>query len=49
MIIHLKEKNTLIGLYGIKREFITLLLYIDDKNEFKKQIDSSSDKLNTYI
>ena len=39
IIIRLKEKNTLIGLYGLSRNYKNLVLYIDDKVAFKKQID----------
>ena len=41
VIIRLKNKNTLIGLYGIKKKFKVLALYIDNKNEFKNQIDNA--------
>ena len=41
VIIRLKNENTLIGLYGIKKKFKVLALYIDDKNEFKNQIDNA--------
>jgi uncharacterized membrane protein YidH (DUF202 family) len=39
VVIHLKKENTLIGLYGIKRKFKTLAFYVDNKNEFKNQVD----------
>ncbi len=39
-IIHLKEENTLFGLYGIKRSYKNLVLHVDDKVEFKNQIDN---------
>ncbi|WP_299243605.1 hypothetical protein [uncultured Aquimarina sp.] len=39
MIINLKKENTIIGLYGIKRKFKTLAFYIDEKEEFKAQLD----------
>ena len=38
VVIRLKKENTLIGLYGIKRKYKNLVLYVDKKNEFKKQI-----------
>ncbi len=34
IIIHLKEENTLIGLYGIKRRYKVLAMHIDDNTEF---------------
>lgn len=40
IIIHLKNENELIGLYGIKKRYKILALYVDDKVEFKKLIDS---------
>lgn len=36
--IKLKEENVLYSLYGIKREYHTLLFFVDKKNEFTKQI-----------
>jgi len=41
IIIRLKKENTLIGLYGIKKKFKVLALHIDNKYEFKNQIDSA--------
>ncbi len=41
VIIRLKEKNTLIGLYGIKRKFKVLALYVDDKIEFQDQLNNA--------
>lgn len=35
-IINLKEENYIVGLYGIKRKYKTLLLHIDNKAEFKE-------------
>lgn len=40
-VIRLKEENTLIGLYGIKRKYKNLALHIDKKNEFKNQISNN--------
>lgn len=40
VIIRLKKENTLIGLYGIKRKYKTLVLHVDDKIEFEKQINN---------
>jgi len=39
VIIHLKEENTLVGLYGIRRKYKTLALHIDNKVAFKDCID----------
>ncbi|GAA3522585.1 hypothetical protein GCM10022393_41470 [Aquimarina addita] len=39
LIIHLKKENTLIGLYGLKRKYKSLVLYVDDKLTFKNRID----------
>lgn len=41
VIIRLKRENTLIGLYGIKRSYKNLVLYVDKKNEFKNQINNA--------
>ncbi len=40
VVIRLKKENTLCGLYGIKRKFTTLAFYIDNKEEFKNQIEN---------
>ena len=40
IIIRLKEENTLIGLYGVKRKFKNLVLHVDDKVEFKNKINN---------
>lgn len=40
VVIRLKNENTLIGLYGIKKKFKVLALHIDDKNDFKNQINN---------
>ncbi len=40
VIITLHKEQTLIGLYGMKKTYTTLALHIDDKEQFKKQIDS---------
>jgi hypothetical protein len=42
VVIRLKEENTLYGLYGIKRKYKVLALYVDNKVEFQ-------DQLNKYI
>jgi len=41
IIIHLKRENTLIGLYGIKRNFKVLALHIDNKAKFETQINTA--------
>ena len=41
IIIRLKEESTLTGLYGIKKEFKNLAFYVDDKIEFKNQINNA--------
>jgi hypothetical protein len=38
VVIRLRKQNTLTGLYGIKRKFITLALHVDNKEEFKKML-----------
>lgn len=39
VIIKLNKENTLTGLYGIKRKFKVLAIYLDNKTAFKDQID----------
>ncbi|MDH7446103.1 hypothetical protein [Aquimarina sp. 2201CG14-23] len=39
MILTVKNENSMIGLYGIKRKFKTLAFYIDKKEEFKAELD----------
>jgi hypothetical protein len=41
VVIRLKEENTLIGLYGIKRKYTNLVLFVDNKSEFKNQIENA--------
>ncbi len=41
VIIRLKNENTLIGLYGIKKNFKILALHIDNNIEFKNQINNA--------
>jgi hypothetical protein len=41
VVIRLKEENTLIGLYGMKRTYKNLALHLDKKNEFKNQVDEA--------
>lgn len=38
-IIRLKKEYSLFSLYGIRKRFINLALYLDDKNEFKNKIE----------
>jgi len=40
LIIHLKRENILTGLYGTKKKFKSIAVHIDEKNEFKKNIES---------
>jgi len=39
IVISLKEEHTLIGLYGIKKTFQKIALFIDDKHGFKAILD----------
>jgi hypothetical protein len=39
LVIRLKEENTLYGLYGIKRKYKVLALYVDNKAEFLDQVN----------
>jgi hypothetical protein len=41
VIIRLKEENQLIGLYGIKKTYKNIALYVDDKVAFKNQIENT--------
>lgn len=41
VIIRLKQENELTGLYGIKRKYKNLALYVDQKNEFRDQINNA--------
>ncbi|MCF7560402.1 hypothetical protein L3X39_07115 [Sabulilitoribacter multivorans] len=45
IIIHLKKENELIGLYGIKRKYKNIALYIDDKIKFENQITQGLQQL----
>jgi len=42
VIIRLNRKNNLHGLFGIKRSFKTLALYVDNKEEFKNQVEKNA-------
>ena len=44
IILHLKEENTLIGLYGIQRKFKRLVLFVDEKGAFKNQLQAIIEK-----
>ncbi len=41
IIIHLYNENTLHGLYGIKRNFKVLALYVDNNVAFKRQLEAA--------
>lgn len=41
IVLHLKQENTLFGLYGIKRKYKNLAFYVDSKNEFLKTLNSA--------
>ena len=45
IVIRLKEENTLIGLYGIKRKYKNLLVHVDNKIEFKERINIAINQL----
>jgi hypothetical protein len=40
VIIQLKQESTLIGLYGIKKQFKTIGLFIDEPHAFKERIET---------
>ena len=40
ILIRLKKENILYGFYGIKKNYSTLILYVDKVQEFKNKIDS---------
>ncbi len=44
IIIHLKKENELAGLYGIRRKYKNLALYVDDKTEFTNQLNNAFQK-----
>jgi len=44
VLIKLKKENTLTGLYGIKRKFINIVLYVDNKIEFKNRFNNAMQK-----
>jgi hypothetical protein len=39
IVIRLKKESIISELYGVNRKFITLALHVDNKEEFKRQID----------
>jgi small nuclear ribonucleoprotein (snRNP)-like protein len=41
VIIRLKEEETLIGLYGIRKKFKILALHVDNKIEFQDRINNA--------
>lgn len=41
IVIRLNKENTISGLYGIKRRFKTLALYVDNKEEFKNRVENA--------
>ncbi|RZS92300.1 hypothetical protein [Aquimarina brevivitae] len=43
IIIYLKEKNTLIGPYGIKKQYKTIALHVDQKQKFANHIETLLD------
>jgi hypothetical protein len=45
IVIRLKEENTLIGLYGIKRKYKNLMVHVDNKIEFKERINNAIKQL----
>jgi len=40
VVINLKRVCTLSGLYGINKKFTTIALFVDNKDDFKKQIEN---------
>ncbi len=40
MVITLKQKNTLTGLYGIKKNYTTIAFFIDHKEDFKAKLEN---------
>lgn len=42
LILRMKKRNTLTGLYGRKSTFKTLVLHMDEKHRFKEQIEASA-------
>lgn len=44
IIIRLKKENELIGLYGARKKYKNLAMYVDDKTEFTNQINNALQK-----
>ncbi|MGJ3234172.1 hypothetical protein [Marivirga sp.] len=44
MIIHLKNENELIGLYGMKKKFKVIGLFVDQPQDFKEAIEKALEK-----
>ncbi len=40
LVIHLKKENTLIGIYGRKKKFKSIALFIDEKGKFKAALET---------
>lgn len=40
VVLQLKNENTLVGLYGLKKKFTTLGLYVDEPNRFVTELES---------
>ncbi len=55
VVMHLKEENTLTGLYGIKRKFKNLVFHVDDVIEFHNRCihpmerDGSAQRVREYL
>ena len=42
IVINLQKENTLIRLYGFKKKYTTIALYVDDTVGFKKALEARS-------
>lgn len=47
VVIHMKSDYQIIGLYGMKKNFKTLLVFVDKKEDFKNLVESRKLILNT--
>ncbi len=45
IIIRLKKQNQMTGLYGMKRDFKTLLLHVDERERFKSTVEKAMETL----
>lgn len=45
VLIRLKRESTLSGLYGIKKNFSSIALFVDDKDNFKRMIEETKEPL----